>query len=210
MMVNPQPYRFKPETTDKSMSKSTIQCFFMEPTDQGERFLRRFVASKTSGPCTKKSYHDHEVVIGRVLFPDPDPEVDGTYLEGFADDDPRWPTTCSCGHVFSEEDTRQAHVSRLYKRVDTGELMRLSKAPSGAMWYADWYIVTASRKRGPDGHFLVLRTPGGDWHVDGPSSAGGYWGRSGTPPNVTATPSINITGATKYHGWLKDGKLVKC
>ena len=190
------------------MSK-TIPCFFLEPTEQGERFLRRFASGKTSGPCTEKSYHDHEVVIGRAPFP-ADPELDGTYLEGFPEDDPQWPTTCSCGYVFAEEDTRQAHVSRLYKRADTGELMRLSMAPSGAMWHADWFPAVASRKMGPDGHFLVLRTPAGDWHVDGPSSSGGFWQRKGEVPNVTATPSINITGATKYHGWLRNGVLVEC
>lgn len=84
----------------------------------------------------------------------------------------------------------------------------LSEAPVGAMWTADWYDF-----KGPDGHCLVVRTPGGDWIVDGPSmnndgSRGNPWQRSGEIPKVTANPSIHIPG--KYHGWLREGFLESC
>ena len=81
------------------------------------------------------------------------------------------------------------------------------------MWYADWM---GQNYIGPDGHALVVRTPSGDWAVDGPSSGGGKWTRTGTVPNITVTPSI-VMGPHKdaegkilkpgYHGWLRDGAL---
>jgi hypothetical protein len=59
--------------------------------------------------------------------------------------------------------------------------------------------------RGPDGRCLVLKTPAGDWVIDGPASGGGRWERTGVPPLITARPSILIPG--QYHGWLTAGVL---
>jgi hypothetical protein len=54
---------------------------------------------------------------------------------------------------------------------------------------------------------LVVRTPAGDWWVDGMIEGPG-WQRTGTPPYVSAKPSIIlIRGALEYHGWLQDGLL---
>jgi hypothetical protein len=99
----------------------------------------------------------------------------------------------------------------------TKDGVEIKAAPVGAMWDADWYEGSKLKdgrlyNRNPDGVTLVVRTPGGDWIVDGPSFANreevGSWSRFGTLPNVTATPSILIPG--KYHGWLRDGQLVEC
>lgn len=99
--------------------------------------------------------------------------------------------------------------------TESGE--EIKAAPPGAMWDADWYEGSKLKdgrpyNRNPDGVTLCVRTPGGDWIVDGPSFSCrvevGSWSRSGTLPNVTATPSIHIPG--KYHGWLRDGQLVEC
>lgn len=199
-----------------SMSKSTIQCFLLEPSDQGEKFLRRFVFSRNM-PTTclgSKSYHDHSEVIGRGPYPEPD--SNGTYLRDFPDDDPRWPTHCACGYKFAPSDERQANIRRLFKRSDTGELVSIEHAPPGAMWYADWY---PESYRGPDGHTLMVKTPAGDWLVDAPSDTavgnkGGGWQRTGTAPNITAHPSIGMYGPDgkrwAYHGWLRNGTLVEC
>lgn len=90
---------------------------------------------------------------------------------------------------------------------------RLSRAPVGAMWDAD-YLHGCHETSGlvydrhEDGIVLVVRCPGGDWVVDGPSNTGGAWERSGTVPNVTVTPSILQRG--KYHGFLRDGYLEEC
>jgi hypothetical protein len=94
----------------------------------------------------------------------------------------------------------------MYRRVDTGELHILGAAPVGAMWYASWLVGLEKYDRG-SGEVLVVRTPGGDWVVDGPSNTGGHWTRTGVPPEVTASPSI-ICG--DYHGFLVKGFLEKC
>lgn len=62
---------------------------------------------------------------------------------------------------------------------------------------------------GPDGKTLILRTPGGDWSIDGPSFRNGEpcgmgWSRTGTPPVITVTPSIVLP---TFHGWLREGLL---
>lgn len=97
--------------------------------------------------------------------------------------------------------------------LESGE--EIPQAPVGAMWDCDWYRGAKHENgtqydRNPDGLILAVRTPGGDWVIDGPSFSDrketGMWTRSGTAPNITATPSILMP---KYHGWLRDGYLVE-
>lgn len=116
---------------------------------------------------------------------------------------------------------RQLFAREFYRRADTGLTMLLDEAPAGAMWNA-WWIGRESRVYkgpgsfiGPDGIALMVKTPGGDWFVDGPANNGPGWTRSGAPPRVTASPSILIPhgrGASRepYHGWLRNGVLVPC
>lgn len=68
---------------------------------------------------------------------------------------------------------------------------------------------------------LIVRTPGGDWNVDRPSScSGGLWTRNGVVPMITVTPSIKFTyegddleeqlvlhGVRNYHAMLTNGVL---
>lgn len=122
-------------------------------------------------------------------------------------DDPRWPAKCDqCGAPFPEFATWQVFQELIYRRADSGQEMTLRDAPPGAMWDAGWYW-----EKGPDGKSLcVCLPPGGGldyWHVDGPAKGGGRWTRTGVPPNVTANPSILTP---RYHGWLRDGRLVDC
>ena len=72
---------------------------------------------------------------------------------------------------------------------------------------------------GPDGRCLVLKTPAGDWMIDGPSRNNGItgagWTRTGDPPNITVRPSIGMgdgkgKGRWKYHGHLNNGVLEAC
>lgn len=185
-----------------------IDCFFLEPTDFVEQSLRRFVFSDKATCVGRLGYHDAKVVLG--VLPWDDTESNGRGDDSFDHEDPRWPKTCSCGYEFKSDDQWQHNRIRLFVRKDTGEKMTLHAAPSGAMWYADWY--PDELKRAPDGRVLVVKTPAGDWNVDSKSSNGPGWTRTGTPPKVTATPSIGIgtnpDGSWKYHGWLRDGKLV--
>lgn len=87
-------------------------------------------------------------------------------------------------------------------------------APPGAMWDASWLtglsVCGARPFGGPDGRTFIVRTPGGDWVIDGPSFRDGEpvglgWTRTGEPPRITVTPSIVLPG---YHAWLRDGSLI--
>lgn len=98
--------------------------------------------------------------------------------------------------IYRTADGREFHVG-------WGIHPDVPRAPAGAMYF--------TRSGG-----LVVRTPGGDWHVDGPSKNGGRWTRSGEPPNVTANPSILqqnpsvYCGTREYHGFLRNGVLEEC
>jgi hypothetical protein len=136
-----------------------------------------------------------------------------------AHDDPRWPTECECGYKFTSTDSRTTTCHTIYRNAETGEEYLLRDAPAGAMWYADWMLggipperVGPGTFRGPDGHCLMVQLPDGhEWCVDGPATNGPGWERTGTPPNVTAMPSIgrlDKSGGWIYHGWLRNGVLV--
>lgn len=188
-----------------------IVCFFLEPTEEATVRMRRF---GRFGDCGR-GYHDASVTIGTCHFPL------GNALNGEGTDivdrgDPRWPTTCErCGALFAEDHDRQLFKARLYRRSDTGELTTLREAPPGAMWFADWMRDAHRYNRGPDGHVLVVMTPAGEWCVDGAANNGPGWTREGTPPNVTARPSILIDGwhddrPVTYHAFLTNGVLEDC
>ncbi len=180
-----------------------IRCFWLEPTDQVEMTLRRFRSDLPGSCSSEKAYHDASVVIERR----PAADCPDTHGDVWPHADPRWPATCHhCGYRFVESDHWQFNPHALYRRGDTGDLVTLGAAPVGSMWSAHWLRdVKRYNKPRPDGIVLVVRTPGGDWVVDGPSSNGDGWDRQGAVPNITATPSI-VIGA--YHGWLRDGCLV--
>lgn len=118
--------------------------------------------------------------------------------------------------------------SPIYRRSDTGEELALNDAPVGAMWYADWYLSEDGERKhhliqpGPDGHVLVVRTPGGDWCVDSRASnctmpdddEHHCWVRHGEPPNITVDKNGHTCRAGAgsiavgdYHGFLRDGHL---
>jgi hypothetical protein len=192
---------------------SRIQCFWIDPTNRTERRLRRFAWSNDvpESKCPGKySYHN--------AFK-PFPEGRCTYDEEKRSwkwndefeipphDDPQWPSKCEeCDYEFKPEDEWQLFHEVIYVRKDTGAEMTNRNCPPGAMYDAFWYP-----EKGPDGLALIVALPpnGGDdwWHVDGQSSSGGGWTRTGTPPNITAKPSILTP---RYHGFLTDGWLVEC
>lgn len=191
---------------------SVIECFFLEPDVVAQESLRRYVSSAAppARPCPN-GYHNAETLLGTVALPSS--ESNGSGADDFDHDDPRWPSRCSCGYEFGPSDEWQHNITRLYVRRDTGEQHLLSEAPPGAMWFADWWPHVETS---PDGRMLVVMTPGGAWNVDSPSRDGSGWTRTGTPPAVTARPSILCTseragaGRVTYHGFLTDGRLEEC
>lgn len=181
------------------------KCFMVRPTDESRLYLRRY--SDGSCPNNGGQYHNTMLEVPRVktfitkqgLITIPD-EI----YEKYPKNHPDWPTKCACGYTYEEEDTKQLFQDQVFKS-DTNEEISLRDAPIGAMWDA-WWLKEGSRfKKRPDGMCLILKTPGGEWMIDGPSSNGNGWERTGEIPNITASPSIHCVG--RYHGWLKNGVL---
>lgn len=177
------------------------KCFILTETNLCRRSLRRYGSVAAKG----HTFHDVEVII--------DPEIPVSQVEeictpdpGDFEDDPRWPKACICGYQFHPEDSWQVNVLRLYEGSPDGKLytLRDRNLPIGAMWIADW--LDHEKWQGPDGKAWCVRFPGGnDWIVYGPSSDGNKWSVSGSPPVLTANPSIGIPGV--YHGFLRNGVI---
>jgi len=187
--------------------KSNIQCFMLDPTEEAQEELRRYVCDVNSSCPLPHGYHDTSVEIGTCILSDSD--INGRGSDDFDHSDSRWPITCACGYLFQPGDLWQHNTYRLYRRSDNGELTTLKDAPVGAMWFAPWYLPVY---KGPDGNCLVVKTPGGDWLLDGPTDKQ-RWTRTGVPPLVTASPSIlfyNKDHKPAYHGWLRNGRLEEC
>lgn len=111
-----------------------------------------------------------------------------------------WPLACECSYVFEEEDHRGLNYHRLF-RAEDGSEYTLMQPPVGGMWFATWMPRNSGKSHPP----LIVQLPDGfSWNIDGPSSNGDGWVRTGEPPNITATPSI-LTGG--YHGFLQAGVL---
>jgi hypothetical protein len=200
-----------------------VACFWIEPTDTVERYLRRYHHDEvTPGgwTCADGRYgHNARVAIDPVTLPirtsreieyDPE-EVSG---DRWPHDDERWPSTCErqCGYAFADTDVWQLFTERVYRAADGRWSGHLGQGgpPAGAMWDAWWM---PEQWHGPDGLALSVQLPdGGCWLVDGPSSSGGKWTRTGDPkaqpPTVDVNPSILSGKPETYHGWLRHGQLV--
>lgn len=200
-----------------------IPCFLIEPTGRVAQSL--IVYTYDSGEeCGegKDRYHRGEVALPIVEWPAGDRDYPDVRLD---DETLTWPTRCDrCGvELPANIWRRSASSSRIFRNVTTGEEYSAAhRAPVGAMFRTPWL---ASVCRAPDGGDpLTVNTPGGHWTIDLCASgceearkplaerlASGHrcWQWSGTPPLVTATPSIaiNMSSPGGYHGWLTNGVL---
>jgi hypothetical protein len=198
---------------------SKVTCFWLEPTLDAQVLYRRYVSSAgRSEECGVArvpyeghapavwGYHTAQVAIERRPRGADDAGHPPTDAEKA---DPRWPTHCDCGYAFAPEDNWQVNVHTLYSSPQKNLLLcTLHDAPAGAMWDAPWFHGHGGgHPRNPDGLYLVVRTPAGDWLVDGPATNGPGWTRTGTPPLVTANPSIGFGNPMHMHGWLRNGVL---
>lgn len=201
-----------------------IECFLIEPTDRFRVYLRRYRGS-AEGPCPagKGWYHNASVFIALEQHTQAEHPGSGDHPEKIPHDDARWPVKCDrCDYAFVPEDNWQMFYERMWRTADGREFTLVEKysmhldaqalgAPPGAMWRATWM---EPFETGPDGHSYVVRTPGGDWHIDGPATGGGKWTRTGVAPKLTARPSIlcgkREDGSWTYHGFLTDGRLEEC
>jgi hypothetical protein len=200
-----------------------IECYWIEPTDESRVVLRRYYSPGDRAdvqPCPGRYTHSATVICETVKNADHDmiDPATGTPYHGrgrpATDDekrDDRWPTTCDhCDYVFTADDRYQHKLELIWRRTDTGACSLREDMPPGAMWDADWWP-----KKGPDGMCLTVKTPAGDWMIDGPANNSDTgWTRSGTPPRITASPSIAIgrarTDGRFFHAFLRDGRLERC
>lgn len=204
-----------------------IQCFLLEPTDRVRIQLRRYTRNNTPDCCSanpgQSSYHTTATPFAEETI---ERGNDGYISNGLKPllphDDPRWPKHCACGYEFQESDEWQRFVEEIYRRADTGEETTIRDAPIGAMWRALWMDDVYT----PQGaHNLMVKTPGGEWHIDGQASNCTMpedrqqrnhhcWIRHGEPPNVTVDKNGVTCGAGagsiaigNYHGFLRNGYL---
>lgn len=211
---------------------SRVQCFMLEPTDRVQQKLRRYIPSRREEPCPlmpgNYSYHNAEVRIEDALvIPDEHPGYEGYIRNGVSGEieryreDPRWPTQCGCGYVFTDDDDRQVFCELIYRRADTGEEFALRDAPAGALWYAPW-VAKFFRPQLPGGPIIVKLPDGTDWQVDSMANnctmpddhTHHCWVIDGTPPCLTVSKNGHTCGAgagsiltSGYHGFLRGGYL---
>lgn len=212
-----------------------IRCYWLDHTERVRLELRRYVTPPPAEkPCSAHGYHDV-----RVPWRDAparwETEPDGTRTLGVwrgRPPGPRvWPRYCDCGFDFGPmpselaegrstwdlvgKQVAQVNQHLVYQRADTGAIVTLPECGPGAMWDAWW--LRGFNDPGPDGRHLMVRTPGGDWEVDGRATncqrpdwkEHHCWQRSGTVPDVlvqrgpgpcgTGGGSIGVGG---YHGFL--------
>lgn len=137
-----------------------------------------------------------------------------------ADNEPRWPRICQCGHAFTAAAIRQVWAEDLYKGSPGGALRTMRALEPGAMYDAWWM---AQYRPGPDGLSLVVVCPDGTpWSVDERASnctkrddhEHRCWCRHGDPrlANITVNKQCRTCDAgagsiqtSKYHGMLENG-----
>lgn len=225
-----------------------IKVFWLEPTAVVQVRLRRY-RYDAGAPCVagKVSCDADAVIFGeapRSAWVEDLP--DGCHRpreELVSEDDPRWPHACAaCGVAFEASATRQVWAETLHRGAPDGKRYTLRDAPVGALWNADWLAEgrVGGAYTGPDGRSLHVRTPGGDWCIDGEASnctrpqhvpvegKPGWrrfershycWIRHGDPKtgdvHVDKVGDTCAAGAGSivvggYHGFLHHGHLVSC
>lgn len=203
---------------------TSIRVFWLERTDRVRVSLRRFCYSSRRKCVACEWGCDADVVIADDDPASSWPDSSGDHPDVVPHDDPRWPQTCeACRCDFAAEDEWQLNTRDLWRGALDGRLYTLRDAPAGAMWDAHWM---SDHWRGPDGICLVVKTPGGDWMVDGEASnctrkgeAHECWVRHGDPR--TGSVHVDKNGNTcaagagsiqqgSYHGFLHNDHLVQC
>lgn len=204
------------------------KTFWLEPLDSALVGCRRYHSSTdANATCPNpKNGGYHQALTDLGVAPIMRRVDDGRSWEKPiydwpAHDDPRWPTHCICGYIFTDGDARQEWYEPQYRRTDTGELTTLRRAAPGAMWDAWWMPAW----RDADGIALMVRLPNGDdWSVDSEASnctrrgdrAHKCWIRHGDPRTEPVTVDKNgetcAAGAGSvqsrdYHGFLRAGEL---
>lgn len=91
--------------------------------------------------------------------------------------------------------------------VESGSVVDALGQGVGAMVWWTHQLKPYDEDPRPMPHLGVV-TPAGIVCLDCPETDAphGHWTRTGDPPNVTVTPSLNVNDE-EWHGWLTDGDL---
>lgn len=172
--------------------------------DRYERQLRRYRAGSENN-CPVHGYHNATVQIGEVT------ERAGAAGDNYPHDDPRWPAACDCGYQFTPDDHWQRNDRRVVRLPDgSGFTWRGSfgsVAPPGTMVRADWYDEFSRHPQGIES-WLISLPDGGEWITTQSAAGGAHWTVTGTPPDITASPSIWHNSPKGWHGFVRAGELV--
>jgi Family of unknown function (DUF6527) len=175
-----------------------------EPTGRYRRSLRRYLYSSEAA-CGAGGYCNASADTGIVT------ELERITVSGddWPHDDPQWPRACeACGQPFPETACWQRNDNAVYRLPDNTEFVfgrSLGRcAPAGTMIRAAWYDEYAGQ---PGESWLIALPDGGDWITTQRATGGGYWTVTGTPPDITASPSIWHNAPEGWHGFVRDGFL---
>ena len=176
-----------------------------EPTDRCRRHLRRWRSGDLHS-CPAGGYCNASAFLAEI----PHAERREASGDDWPHDDPGWPKMCErCPYEFGEDDRWQRHDDRVYRLADGTEITWHGEpgkaAPPGTMIRADWYDEWPFAQAGEP--WLVVLPDGGIWITTQRASDGGYWNVTGTPPAITASPSIWHSPPGGWHGWIRDGVL---
>lgn len=198
---------------------SRIRCFLAEETGFSVVSLRRYSMRKCSAGDGEICNASRPIYERRTKYTE----------EGFIEplrkppeDCPYWPTGCDrCGQPFEPGDYWQINQQIIFEAVGESKTFAPPpgrwierELPPGAMFYSTWAQGWFNNHpSASDGKVLSVVTPAGVWCIDSESTNGtpgqAGWTRTGSPPNVTAKPSIMV-GNNRYHGFLTDGYLDEC
>jgi hypothetical protein len=196
-------------------------CFLIVPTSQAYREA----LTTQPGQCPIYGDYHRGVVVFEEFEYDPEQEFPKRNLEF---DKAPFPARCECGFSFTSERSNSLSCGHRLIRKDTGETQRhIHQFGTGAMWRATWYKNDTTGLYGWDWDNateapLIVRTPGGDWNIDGRASnctmpndkTHRCWVRHGEPPNIHVDKNGHTCGAGagsiiagNYHGFLHNGQL---
>lgn len=186
------------------------KMFLVQRTEFCRRSLRRYANSSIPGRRSDPNHYCDETVVIDPQFHSPgDNDGRSSLITGY-ENDPRWPKTCACGKSFLPDDHWQVNEERLWSGAPDGKLYVLREHPPGATWVSDWFPEEGPNGQftGPDGKVWCVMLPAGqEWVIYSYASGAPKqkWQVTGTPPNITVSPSISQVGY--YHGFIKGGVI---
>lgn len=201
----------------------SVRCFLLEPTARVRVYTRVHTLYKHAPEVPRcpgapandsMGLHRAQLFIDEREYPIVIGQVDDSAIEiekTLSSD--RWPLLCEdCGRPFAELEGVRTDVLayRVWRSADGREWSDdIASPPLGAMRRTWWYEGLKGYG-GPDGRVYSVICPDGcEWIIDGPAKNGPHdqpgWTRTGTPPLITCTPSIQTPN---YHGFLTNGEFV--